>query len=69
MKALKQVLNFSHFSQLYLELGICSNAVLDWTTIPQSQADLYVCDLYQWTFFVFLITIRKIRNSLFSFTN
>lgn len=55
MKALKQVLNFSHFSQLYLELGICSTASLDWATIPQSLADLYVCHLDQWTVCAFVI--------------
>jgi len=47
MKALKQVLNFSHFSQLYVELGICSSALLDWTTVPRSLAGLYGCHLYQ----------------------
>lgn len=65
MKALKQVLNFNHFSQLYLELGICSNALLDWTTIPQTLADLYVCRLYQWIYVSYLERL-KIRNSFIS---
>lgn len=64
MKALKQVLNFNHFSQLHLELGICSNALLDWTAIPQTLADLHVRCLYQQTFFFWLLSLG-IKNKKF----